>query len=139
MKLFLTNEEIDKIKNEAIRLAQLNPPTKSPSPEQKIKPYDELTRLDCDSQFDFYNPHLVPYLIERLDMNNGDIERTFISYYFAENLKPIPEGLEFVAPILREVNIYCSREEHNRLVKEFQEATRARFGTKESRKAVLKG
>lgn len=76
-----------------------------------IKVKNEIEESNASVVFDFYNPNITAFSIERIPVKNkGDIEQTLIMYYHNKEPKCHSNWL-----------VSCSREKHEELTIQFAE------------------
>lgn len=138
MKLY-TDKQIQKIKSEAqtagynrrsdeSRNGQLDSPD---SIENAIK-----ARSECPPSFNFNDININVFSVERIDMPKvagipDRNERTNIGYTILDENKTV---------IIKEWTLYCSREDHNKLVAEFNAVKKSVKQEKPaSKKSLIKG
>ena len=132
MKLY-TQKQIEDIKSKAAAAAISN------YPEESENRFDDIenaikARSECPPSFNFNDENLNVFSVERLDMpyvagvpSSG--ERTNIGYTMLGENNTL---------IIKEWTLYCSREDHNKLVAEFN-AVKKNVKQETSKKSLIKG
>jgi len=134
MKLY-TNKQIEEIKSkaaaDAISTYKKELQNEYAAIESAIK-----ARAECPASFDFNDENINVFSVERMEMPSiagvpNISERTVIGYFiFDEN----------GGTIIKEWNLYCSREDHNKLVEEFRAIKKNIKQEKPaSKKSLIKG
>jgi len=134
MKLY-TNKQIEEIKSkaaaDAISTYKKKLQNEYTAIENAIK-----ARAECPASFDFNDENINVFSVERMEMPSiagvpNISERTVIGYFiFDEN----------GGTIIKEWNLYCSREDHNKLVEEFRAIKKNIKQEKPaSKKSLIKG
>ena len=134
MKLY-TDEQIEEIKSkasvDAISTYKKELQNEYTAIESAIK-----ARAECAASFDFNNENISVFSVERMEMPSvagvpNIRERTHISYFiFNEN----------GGTTIKEWIFYCSREDHNKLVAEFNAVKKSVKQEKPaSKKSLIKG
>lgn len=132
MKLY-TQKQIEDIKSKAAADAISNYPEES---ENRLDDIENAikARSECPPSFNFNDENLNVFSVERLDMpyvagvpSSG--ERTNIGYTMLGENKTV---------IIKEWTLYCSREDHNKLVAEFN-AVKKNVKQETSKKSLIKG
>ena len=132
MKLY-TQKQIEDIKSKAAADAISNYPEES---ENRLDDIENAikARSECPPSFNFNDENLNVFSVERLDMpyvagvpSSG--ERTIIGYTMLGENKTV---------IIKEWTLYCSREDHNKLVAEFN-AVKKNVKQETSKKSLIKG
>jgi hypothetical protein len=134
MKLY-TNKQIEEIKSkaaaDAISTYKKELQNEYTAIESAIK-----ARAECPASFDFNDENINVFSVERMEMPSiagvpNISERTVIGYFiFDEN----------GGTIIKEWNLYCSREDHNKLVEEFRAIKKNIKQEKPaSKKSLIKG
>lgn len=118
MKFLLTDYELEKIKQDAQREA-LKEYSESEETQRKNIEWSISQRGECAVYFNFNDPNLVVFSVERVDHHTMG-ERTIIGYYL--KAEAIKDGAEEKKAI-KEWALYCNRQQHNELVKKFNEST----------------
>ncbi len=109
MKLFLSEKELENIKAAAVREARDKKEHIDPAVTNRV-------RNQCKVAFNFNDPNMVVFSVERMNMSDPVQEKTVIGYYLksdAENLKE--GGTAHGGTFTRQWVLYCSREAHNEL------------------------
>ena len=132
MKLY-TQKQIEDIKSKAVADAISN------YPEELENRFDDIenaikARSECPPSFNFNDENLNVFSVERLDMPYvagvpSSSERTNIGYTVLGENKTV---------IIKEWTLYCSREDHNKLVAEFN-AVKKNVKQETSKKSLIKG
>ena len=141
MKLY-TQKQIEDIKSKAAADAISN------YPEELSKYTNELqdeynaienaikARSECPASFDFNNENINAFSVERLDMPYvagvpNSAERTNIGYTILGENKAV---------IIKQYSLYCSREDHNKIVAEFNAVKKSVKQEKPaSKKSLIRG
>jgi len=134
MKLY-TNKQIEEIKSkaaaDAISTYKKESQNEYTAIENAIK-----ARAECPASFDFSDENINVFSVERMEMPSiagvpNISERTVIGYFiFDEN----------GGTTIKEWNLYCSREDHNKLVAEFNALKKSVKQEKPaSKKSLIKG
>ena len=132
MKLY-TQKQIEDIKSKAAAAAISNYPEES---ENRFNDIENAikARSECPPSFNFNDENLNVFSVERLDMpyvagvpSSG--ERTNIGYTMLGENNTL---------IIKEWTLYCSREDHNKLVAEFN-AVKKNVKQETSKKSLIKG
>ena len=134
MKLY-TQKQIEDIKSKAVADAISN------YPEELENRFDDIenaikARSECPPSFNFNDENLNVFSVERLDMPYvagvpSSSERTNIGYTVLGENKTV---------IIKEWTLYCSREDHNKLVAEFNAVKKSVKQEKPaSKKSLIKG
>jgi len=134
MKLY-TNKQIEEIKSkaaaDAISAYKNQSQNEYTAIESAIK-----ARVECPASFDFSDENINVFSVERMEMPSfagvpNISERTVIGYFiFNEN----------GGTTIKEWNLYCSREDHNKLVAEFNAVKKSLKQEKPaSKKSLIKG
>jgi len=121
----LTNKEIDLIKDTAVAEHM-----KKLMNEKKQVLENISARFQCLFAFDFANPDINVFSIERNGWNTPD-ERTIIGYILSGDIHD-----DLHKRTLKEWSLFCSREQHNELVKKWVEYKSVKPNTS---KKILKG
>ena len=101
----------------------------------KRVPYTDATeemRQQCIVGFSFIDDNIKVFSVERMCMGHAVEEKTLIGYYFAKDVQAN------AIPTLKEWTFYCSRVQHNELVKAFATAPRQATAP-QGKKQLLKG
>ena len=132
MKLY-TQKQIEDIKSKAVADAISN------YPEELENRFDDIenaikARSECPPSFNFNDENLNVFSVERLDMPYvagvpNRAERTNIGYTMLGENNTV---------IIKEWTLYCSREDHNKLVAEFN-AVKKNVKQETSKKSLIKG
>ena len=132
MKLY-TQKQIEDIKSRAAADAISNYPKESENQFNDIENAIKA-RSECPPSFNFNDETLNVFSVERLDMpyvagvpSSG--ERTNIGYAMLGENNTV---------IIKEWTLYCSREDHNKLVAEFN-AVKKNVKQETSKKSLIKG
>ena len=134
MKLFVTDREIERIKNEAVAKSK-------PWLTTSYTTSCEVERDTANAAFNFNDHNITVFTIKRIDMGNSVTEHTVIGYYFNTNFDNVEKS---TAPlggvVIRQWFLYCSRGQHNKLVEEFTASTKNKVvATPTAKKQLLKG
>lgn len=78
----------------------------------------DALRNGATASFNFYDPNIRVIGVDRMEVGHPINERTSIGYYFPWDFASRPEG-KMNSGVLHLWNVYCSREQHNKLVEEF--------------------
>jgi hypothetical protein len=134
MKLY-TNKQIEEIKSKAAADA-ISKYTKELQNEYNAIENAIKARAECAASFDFNDEDINVFSVERIEMPSftgvpNSRERTVIGYFiFDEN----------GGTIIKEWTLYCSREDHNKLVEEFRASKKNIKQEKPaSKKSLIKG
>ncbi len=115
MKFLLTNWELNGLRKQAVE-------DYIASEENKIREIEiKLSqRENCAVYFNFNDPNISAFSIERLDFGTLS-ERTVIGYYLraAASVNGADEK-----KVIKEWTIFCGRKQHNQLVEEFNKSKR---------------
>ena len=134
MKLY-TQKQIEDIKSKAAADAI------SKYPKESEDQFDDVenaikARSECPPSFNFNDENLNVFSVERLDMpyvagTPNRAERTNIGYTILDENK---------TAIIKEWTFYCSREDHNKLVAEFNAVKKdVKQEKPASKKSLIKG
>lgn len=128
----LSDSELARIKERAIEEYKNQ---QAQQAEDKKALYKEVNthRSECLVGFNFNDPNITVFSIERTAMHDPLNERTIIGYYLTADANSLKEGTPMSGEkFVREWYLLCSREAHNELVKAFAEI-------KKTSKSLLKG
>ena len=134
MKLY-TNKQIEDIKSKAAADAISNYPKESEDQFDDIENAIKA-RSECPPSFNFNDININVFSVERLDMPYvagvpNRAERTNIGYTMLGENNTV---------IIKEWTLYCSREDHNKLVAEFNSVKKSVKQEKlASKKSLIKG
>lgn len=134
MKLY-TQKQIEDIKSKAAADAISNYPEESKNQFNDIENAIKA-RSECPPSFNFNDETFNVFSVERLDMPYvagvpNRAERTNIGYTMLGENKTV---------ITKEWNLYCSREDHNKLVAEFNSVKKnVKQEKPASKKSLIKG
>lgn len=139
MKLY-TQKQIEDIKSKVAADAISNYPKDSENRLDDIESADIESaikaRSECPPSFNFNDENLNVFGVERLDMPSvagvpKSCERTNIGYTMIGENNTL---------IIKEWNLYCSREDHNKLVAEFNAVkNNSKQEKPASKKSLIKG
>jgi hypothetical protein len=121
----LTNKEIELIKDIAVAEHMEKLMDDEKQVLEKIS-----SRTECLFAFDFANPDINVFSIERNGWNTSD-ETTIIGYILSGDIHD-----DLHKRTLKEWSLFCSREQHNELVKKWVEYKSVKLNTS---KKILKG
>lgn len=134
MKLY-TNKQIEDIKSKAVTDAISNYLKESEDQFDDIENAIKA-KSECPPSFNFNDENLNVFSVERLDMPYAigvpnSAERTSIGYTILGENKTV---------IIKEWTLYCSREDHNKLVAEFNAVKKdVKQEKPASKKSLIKG
>lgn len=114
MKFLLTDREIKALKNK-LKEEAVEEYKKSIEHGLWVQSKRMEDRETCDFTFDFTNPNVNVFSIERVDWGTAN-ERTTIGYYLKKEADAAKEPGD---KVIREWTLLCSRTQHNQLVQEF--------------------
>jgi hypothetical protein len=132
MKLY-TNKQIEEIKSKAAADA-ISKYTKELQNEYNAIENAIKARAECAASFDFNDEDINVFSVERMEMPYvagvpNRAERTNIGYTILGENNTV---------IIKEWTLYCSREDHNKLVAEFN-AVKKNVKQETSKKSLIKG
>jgi hypothetical protein len=119
MKLFVTKKTVDQIKMDAMR---------SVKPEEKSINHTDMDALrnTTTASFSFSDPNVRVFAVQRMAMGNSIDERTVVGYYLVADFANGKVGEKPTdASVIRTYNVYCSRDQNNKLVEEFVASCKA--------------